>query len=219
MADFQQFYPRLLTAEGGYCHTLGDAGGETWCGVARAYHPNWTGWRLVDATKLRLGLAGRVPPAHYAALTKALAADAALAAQVRAFYKASYWDVLRLDELRSQAVAEQLADHGVNAGTARPARMLQYALRQLGYTRLTEDGCLGPRTLAAANDCPAPALFREVKALREAFYCYRAGAMAPAPGAPLHGLFQRLLLRPDVQQARFLKSWLARVAAIPGPAA
>lgn len=219
MADFQQFYPRLLAAEGGYCHPPGDAGGETWSGVARAYYPNWVGWCLVDAAKARLGLAGRVLPAQYPALNKALGADGTLATQVRAFYKANYWDVLRLDELRSQAVAEQLADHGVNAGTGRPARILQYGLRQLGYTRLAEDGRLGPRTLAAANECPAPALFREVKALREAFYCYRAGTTAPAPGTPLHGLFQRLLLRPDVQQARFLKSWLARVAAIPAPAA
>jgi hypothetical protein len=219
MADFQLFYPRLLAAEGGYCHTPGDAGGETWCGVARTYHPHWAGWFLIDAAKARLGLEeGRVLPAQYPPLNKALRADGPLAEQVRAFYKANYWDVLGLDALRSQAVAEQLADHGVNAGTGQPARLLQYALRQLGYPRLAEDGRLGPRTLAAANECPAPALFRELVALREAFYRYRAAALPLAAADPRLGLFQRLLLRPDASQGRFLPDWLARVAAIAPPA-
>jgi hypothetical protein len=136
MADFARFYPRLLANEGGYCHTPGDAGQETWRGVARAFHPQWPGWPLVDAAKRRLGLRSPVPPAGYPALNKTLGADNALSDLVRAFYKTEFWDVLRLDEVRNQAVAEQLADHGVNAGPARPARLLYnglVALRQAFY--------------------------------------------------------------------------------------
>ena len=218
MADFALFLPKLLAAEGGYCHTPGDAGQETWRGVARAYHPTWPGWPLVDLAKARLGLASPVPPAAYPRLNKALASDPQLAVQVRALYKSLYWDALRLDECASQAVAEQLADHGVNAGTGRPPRMLQYALRQLGHTDVAEDGRLGPRTLAATNACLAPALFEALAELRRDFYRYRAGALALPLADPLRGLFERLRLRPDGRQRKFLAGWLARVAAIPPPA-
>ena len=219
MADFTHFLPKLLAAEGGYCHTPGDAGQETWRGVARAFHPSWPGWELVDLAKKRLGLASPVPPTAYARLNQSLAADPLLAARVRALYKGLYWDALRLDNCASQAVAEQLADHGVNAGTTRPPRMLQYVLRQLGHSDVAEDGCLGPHTLAAANACPAPALFQALAELRRDFYRYRAGALALPLADPLRGLFERLRLRPDGGQRKFLGSWLARVAAIAPPPA
>ena len=215
MADFARFYPRLLANEGGYCHTPGDAGQETWRGVARAYHPQWAGWPLVDAAKRRLGLRSPVPPAGYPALNKALGADNTLNTWVKAFYKTEFWDVLRLDEVRNQAVAEQLADHGVNAGPARPARMLQFALRQLGYTALAEDGALGPATLRATNDCPPRLLYNGLVALRQAFYRYRAGQASPPASSPVLGLLTRLRVRPDASQRPFLAAWLGRVAALP----
>ncbi|MDB5269647.1 MAG: N-acetylmuramidase [Hymenobacter sp.] len=218
MAEFAHFLPKLLAAEGGYCHTPGDAGQETWRGVARAYQPAWCGWELIDLAKKRRGLASPVPAAAYPRLNKALAADPLLAVRVRALYKTLYWDALRLDDCASQAVAEQLADHGVNAGTGRPPRMLQYALRQLCHPEVTEDGCLGPRTLAAANACPAPALFGALAELRRDFYRYRAGALALPLADPLRGLFERLRVRPDARQRKFLGSWLSRVAAIAPPA-
>lgn len=219
MADFSLYFPRLRAAEGGYCHTPGDAGQETWCGVARAFHPEWPGWSLVDAAKARLGLQSPVPATRWPALNRALAADPALLRYAQALYQAQYWDALRLGELRAQPVAEQLADHAVNAGAGRPVRMLQYALRQLGYAAVAEDGRIGPITLKAANDCAPARLFAELVALRRAFYRYRAGLLVLPPTAPLAGLFARLRLRPDALQAKFLPAWLARVAAIPGPPA
>ena len=217
MADFAHYYPHLLANEGGYCHTPGDAGQETWQGVARAYHPQWPGWALVDAAKRRLGLRSPVPPTGYPALNKALAADNTLTAQVKAFYKADFWDGLRLDEVRSQAVAEQLADHGVNAGPARAGRLLQFALRQLGYAALAEDGVLGPATLRAANECPPRLLYNELVALRQAFYRYRAAVATPPASSPVRGLLERLRVRPDASQRPFLAAWLGRVAALPKP--
>jgi len=215
MADFAHFLPRLLANEGGYCHTPGDAGQETWRGVARAYHPQWPGWPLIDAAKRRLGLRSPVPPAGYPALNRELGADASLTYWVKVFYKTEFWDVLRLDALDNQSVAEQLADHGVNAGPARPGRMLQYALRQLGYTALAEDGALGPATLQAANDCPPRLLYNALVALRQVFYRYRAAQSVPPAGSPVLGLLARLRVRPDASQRVFLASWLARVAALP----
>jgi len=214
MAEFARYYPRLLASEGGYCHWPADAGQETWRGVARAYHPTWPGWPAIDAAKAALQLRSPVPAPQWACLGLRLAANATLAAQVRAFYKAEFWDVLRLDEVRSQGVAEQLADHGVNAGPARPARLLQYALRQLGHPEVTEDGRLGAATLRAANATPPVALFAALVALRQAFYRYRAGQL-PAPAPALLALLTRLRVHPNAGQRQFLAAWLGRVAAIP----
>ncbi|HET9504175.1 MAG TPA: glycosyl hydrolase 108 family protein [Hymenobacter sp.] len=215
MASFDAFYPRLLRAEGGYCHLPGDSGGETWCGIARAYYPGWPGWPLVDAAKRRLGAASPVLAGRWPGLSRELATDARLAEQARAFYRRAFWDALRLTELSSQAVAEQLADHGVNAGVARAPRLLQYALRQLGQSALAEDGLMGPHTLRAANAAPAPALHQALVQLRRQFYRFRAGALVLAAPDPLAGLFARLRLHPDASQARFLAGWLARIEALP----
>ncbi|WP_375436034.1 hypothetical protein [uncultured Hymenobacter sp.] len=45
---------------------------------------------------------------------------------MKRFYKASYWNPLIMNAVHLQCVAEQLDDHGVNAGTSRPARILQH---------------------------------------------------------------------------------------------
>jgi lysozyme family protein len=212
VASFDKFYPGLLRAEGGYVHNPLDSGGETWSGVARNSNPRWQGWKSIDLAKKRLGLTSPVPPAKYAALNKALATDAVLAAYLRAFYKAQYWDSLSLDGLKNQSVAEQLADHGVNAGTSRPPRVLQYVLRQMGRTDIVEDGKLGPTTIAVANAVDQAQLFTQLAELRRNLYRYRAGKIAP--GNPLLGLLERLHISPNATQAAFLPSWLGRVNAI-----
>lgn len=215
MANFLHFLPRLLAAEGGYCHTPGDAGQETWRGVARAYNPTWPGWLVIDAAKDRLHLPSPVAAAQWPALTKALAADDTLTRQVQAFYRQAYWDALLLDQVNSQGVAEQLADHGVNAGIGRPPRMLQYCLRQHGQLSVQEDGHLGPLTLKAANAIPAVVLRQAFMELRRQFYCFRAGQLTLPAQDPLNGLFARLHVLPNPSQAKFLPSWLARIDALP----
>lgn len=212
MASFEKFYPGLLAAEGGYVHDPADSGGETWRGVARAYNPRWQGWALVDAAKKKLGLVSPVQRPNYPALNKELGSNTALAELTRKFYKAQYWDCLKLDSIANQAVAEQLADHGVNAGTARPARMLQYVLRELGRTDVAEDGQMGPATIAAANAVDQRHLFGALAELRRSCYRYRAGRLTPT--GTLAGVLERLKIAPNATQAKFLTSWLGRVNAI-----
>ncbi|OUJ74928.1 hypothetical protein BXP70_09280 [Hymenobacter crusticola] len=143
MADFTHYFPTLLAHEGGYCHDLQDPGGETYKGIARVSNPKWSGWPTVDAVKARAALPTPVPRAGWRALSKALEAEATLNALIMSFYKASYWNPLSLDAVLSQCVAEQLADHGVNAGTARPAKMLQYLLATEFGVKLVVDGQVG----------------------------------------------------------------------------
>lgn len=214
MADFTQYYPTLLANEGGYCHDVQDPGGETYKGIARAYHPKWAGWPTVDAVKARTSLATSVPRTSWRTLSKALETEIALAPLVMNFYKASYWNPLSLDAVHSQCIAEQLADHGVNAGTSRPAKMLQYLLAAEFGVTLAVDGQVGPRTIAALNATDQKTFYTRFVAMRRAFYNYRTGSFSPTDTlelAPWHSFFQRELhLKTNSQMQKYLTSWMSR---------
>lgn len=62
----------------------------------------------------------------------------------RAIYRRDYWDAVRADEMPS-AVAVAVFDMAVNAGVRTAIRLLQRVVR------VTDDGIIGPVTLAAVN--------------------------------------------------------------------
>lgn len=53
MSNFDTALKILLYNEGGYNNNPNDKGGETYCGIARRYHNNWYGWKLIDAIKAK----------------------------------------------------------------------------------------------------------------------------------------------------------------------
>jgi len=119
----------IIDSEGGYIDDPLDSGGETKYGitkqVARAY-----------------GFKGKM---------KNLTRDYAFM-----IYSKMYWEKINLDatEVLSPALAEKLADIGVNMGTGRAGRFLQRALnvlndRQKYYGDIVVDGEIGPGTLKA----------------------------------------------------------------------
>jgi lysozyme family protein len=121
----------LIEREGGYVNHPADKGGPTCFGitetVARAH-----------------GYAGamRSLPRHEAA----------------AIYRRLYWLRPRFDQVarRSDRIAAELFDTGVNMGPAVATTFLQRALTALNrngkdYTDLTPDGRIGPLTLAALD--------------------------------------------------------------------
>lgn len=48
---FNYVYQQIRSHEGGYVFHPNDKGGETYGGIARNIHPNWGGWRHIDAAK------------------------------------------------------------------------------------------------------------------------------------------------------------------------
>jgi len=217
MADFTRYFPTLLAHEGGYCHDPKDPGGETYKGIARAFNPQWPGWLTIDGVKAQASVATPVPRTGWRTLSKSLEAEAALNTLVMSFYKASYWNSLSLDAVHSQCIAEQLADHGVNAGVSRPAKMLQYLLTTEFGVKLVIDGKLGTRTIAALNAVDQKAFYARLVAMRRAFYNYRTGSFPPAEApalAPWHQFFQEeLRLKTDSQMQKYLASWMSRTHA------
>lgn len=214
MADFNYYFPKLLAHEGDYCHDLQDPGGETYRGIARTYNPGWSGWLTIDAVKARSASTSPVPRASWRTLSKLLGAEAKLSSAVSSFYKAAYWNPLSLDAVQSQCLAEQLADHGVNAGISRPAKMLQYLLASEFSVPLVVDGKVGPRTIAALNAVTPATFYARFVAMRRAFYAYRTGSFSPTDAltlAPWHRFFQESLgLKTNSQMQKYLASWMNR---------
>jgi len=142
MADFEKAFYKTLGHEGGYVNDKDDAGGETYMGVSRVYNPTWSGWDMIDDLKRKPGF------------PRILDDNDELQNAVQEFYELKYWDVNRLDEVTSQALAEEMFDTGVNMGVARAATFLQEALNYLNrnevmYKDLVTDGKVGAMTLKA----------------------------------------------------------------------
>ena len=123
MSEFLPAFERMLLNEGGYrlIKIDGDTGGWTYAGISRRNWPDWAGWADIDA--------GRMP-------------DASL---VRGFYKANFWDPLRLSDVVAQRTAHTVFDFAVNAGTSTAAKLAQIVVG------VTPDGKIGPRTVEALN--------------------------------------------------------------------
>lgn len=143
MADFNRAFDKTMGHEGGYSNDPVDAGGETYRGISRVYHPTWHGWLFIDGYK-----------SSGAPIDTALLDEA-----VRAFYRQHYWEPNRCGDM-PQAVADEVFDTGVNMGVGRAAKFLQRALNCLNrngslYADLVDDGDVGPATLAALKLLPS----------------------------------------------------------------
>ena len=101
MADFQPAFEKMIRNEGGYkLHNIAsDRGGQTYAGIARNSHPNWPGWRFIDANDLD---------------------NAELTQRVREFYKAQFWDKISGDGIWSAMTKP----HGMCGGHSRQPLIL-----------------------------------------------------------------------------------------------
>lgn len=169
MAEFQTYSPFLSSWEGGYTNNPNDNGGATYRGVTIA---TWTAYCK------RKGISAPLKKMSQAQWVEIM--------------KAGYWDAVHASDLRSQSVANQVADFAVNAGVSRAAVTLQQAINSANHnTALKVDGAVGPKTIAAANALNASTLYWTYRELRTNFY--------------------KSLAAKSAKQATFLKGWLRRV--------
>lgn len=126
MAEFRSAFEKMIRNEGGYkLHQISsDKGGQTFAGIARNYHPNWPGWRFIDADDLD---------------------NIDLTALVRDFYINNFWNKINGDQIEKQKVAEIIFDFAVNAGYRTAGKLAQLVVDA------TPDGILGPKTLSKLN--------------------------------------------------------------------
>ncbi len=137
--NFDAALKALLKHEGGYVNHPSDPGGMTNLGVTKRVWEEWVGHE-VDEKQMR-------------ALTPALVAP---------LYKKKYWDKVCGDELPT-GLDLAVFDLAVNSGPGRAAKMLQKVLG------VTQDGAIGPQTLAKALNVDSSKLIADYNAERLAF--------------------------------------------------
>lgn len=141
--NFDKALAAVLKHEGGFVHHPRDPGGMTNLGCTKKTWESWVG-RPVDEAEMR-------------ALTPA---------DVAPLYKARYWDAIRGDDLPS-GVDYAMFDTAINSG---PKRAVLLAQQLAGAT---QDGAIGPKTVAAIKDAVATsgteAFIASYSEAREAF--------------------------------------------------
>lgn len=117
--NFDECFRLMLVHEGGYSNDSRDPGGMTNLGVTAK---NWADYTGKPATE---------------AIMRSLKPE-----NVKAFYKARYWDKVNGDELPS-GVDYAVFDFAVNSGPGRAIKTLQNCVN------VVADGVIGPKTMAA----------------------------------------------------------------------
>lgn len=165
MSNFSKAVEKVLEHEGGFVNHPNDRGGATNWGITQGTYEKFVG-HSVTVDEIR-----NMPKGNAIAI-----------------YKQNYWDTVSGDKIKSYPIAFALFDQGVNRG---PKRAIQQAQRVLG---LTQDGMVGPATLAAINKMDEKQFINKYLEYSETFY--------------------RGLASNNPSQAVFLKGWLNRVESL-----
>lgn len=149
MADFGTAYQVLEQNEGGYANNSSDAGGETYRGIARNYHPNWTGWTWIDNYKYQYG------PIPRGTVFPQLESD------VQQFVYENFWVPIQGDSIQNQQLANMVLDFCYESGHG--PEQINLALGLPGTNSITSD------TVNAMNADPVNA-FNAIKQQRLNYY-------------------------------------------------
>lgn len=135
MADFKIAYGITAINEGGYSNSPDDNG-------------NWTsgvkdmgilvGTNLGVSAPVLMKYLGRIPTVND---MKNLSVETA-----QKIYKKNYWDMIRGDEIKSQAAGNSIYDSCVNMGVSRAIKLLQVVLL------LPQTGIMDDKTLNKLNN-------------------------------------------------------------------
>jgi len=148
MANFHEAVLKTLVNEGGYLNDPCDPGGETYRGVSRRNHANWSGWQIIDNYK------------NSPDFPRILDTDVPLQNMVEDVYAEGYWKT-GYSQIDSQLIAEKLFDMGVLFGVGVAVRLLQATLNPTYGTEI--DGSFGPDTLNAINQSEENSLLNSYK--------------------------------------------------------
>lgn len=85
-------------------------------------------------------------------------------------YYDDWWKRQKYDSIQSLAVATKVFDTAVNTGPSPAHRMLQRALRQVGFTHVAIDGKVGPQTFAATNQADPKELLAAFVDMQKNYY-------------------------------------------------
>ncbi|OCS09715.1 peptidoglycan domain protein [Campylobacter fetus subsp. testudinum] len=141
MANFRKSMEILLKLEfnnpSDALHKNKTENGFTFMGIYQGAHASWSGW---DIVKNVLSANADIKIA-----SKILYENKTLKKMVFDFYEREFWDKMRLNNVESQIIADEIFCFGVNAGVKTAAKLAQ---KLVG---VTPDGAIGAQTLVALN--------------------------------------------------------------------
>ncbi|AUC13688.1 hypothetical protein BTO06_00355 [Tenacibaculum sp. SZ-18] len=155
MADFNLYKQTALKFEGGYQKLSSDPGNYnsrgdlvgTNMGIAATTYEKWLNRppTVEDMKSITVSIASEI-------------------------YKSWYWDTVRASEINSQAVAENIVDHAINAGPGTIAKIVQGILNKYYKKNLVVDGAIGANTIKAINAVAPTKLFQKISQYRLEYY-------------------------------------------------
>lgn len=182
---FDELVEGLIAREGAYVNDAADSGGETIWGITR----------------------GAARENGYAGPMRAMTRD-----QAKGIYRTRYWAKpgLYLVAPLSKALAEELLDTGVNAGTGTAGILLQRALNVLNrgaadYADVRVDGAIGPGTAEALKAFLKRNGAKGERRLLKALNC-------------LQGAYYIELAEQRAKDERFVNGWLDNRVELPAAA-
>ncbi len=189
MANFELYFPTLLKHEGGFVNNPNDPGGATNKGITlktfRAmYKPTATVEDLKNISNV----------------------------VVKSIYKKNYWNLLNLDLIKNQKLAETVFDMGVNAGVSRSAKMLQYVANTIlpQNKSFVIDGIIGSKSIEKINAINGDVLYNQFNELRKTYYLFRTATKTEKTNDTVF-INTQLKVSPNPSQVEFEKGWLKRV--------
>lgn len=158
MADFKIAFALTMGHEGEYSFDPDDRGGETYRGISRIHNPGWTGWKIIDDEKIRLGITGYPLKGKVDQLNNVLRCNTALDNAARDFYQEEYWKKSKCHLIEEQELCNEIFDNAVNMGVGRAIELIQKACNLLNRNQsdwkdIKVDCGFGTATLEALLKC------------------------------------------------------------------
>ena len=141
MANFKEGYEILMglefSNESNALHVNKGEEGLTYKGIYQKAHPLWGGWRIIKSI---LEVTDDIKEA-----SKKAYHTVNLETLVQVFYRNRFWNRMKLDQIESQKIANEMFIFGVNAGHKTAIKAAQKIVGA------TVDGLIGPKTIEALN--------------------------------------------------------------------
>lgn len=157
MANFYSYLPLLQQVEGGFQKSPDDPGNYNSLGEL-------AGTNYGISARFYEHVINRPPvEADMKAITKS---------QAEQMFRAYFWNTQKADQIKSQAVANTIIDHHINAGSG--AKLAQQVLNTHFGFNVAVDNQIGPQTLSALNSVE-PSRFVQLYNEARAEYYRRVG--------------------------------------------
>ena len=128
-------------------HTNPGEDGYTFCGVYEKANPNWAAWPKIKEVIKEIQGDGELTKNVIQQASEKLYRNSEIMLLVEYVYESKYWNPFRLSEL-NQTAADEIFVFGVNVGMRTAIRKAQKVVGT------TQDGIIGPITIAAINAFP-----------------------------------------------------------------